>query len=596
MSEHIRNFSIIAHVDHGKSTLADRMLEVTQTVHDRDMHEQMLDGMELEQERGITIKMTPVRMRHEMNDDAYILNLIDTPGHIDFSYEVSRALKAVEGAVLLVDATQGIQAQTYTTLAVAREQDLKIIPAVSKIDADRAETKKVKKEIADLLDCDIEKVKETSGKTGEGVRKLLNAIVDRIPHPSSSHKNKPRSLVFDYDYSNHQGIIMYARIFDGVIDTDSALELVMAEEAFTPKEVGIFGPEPQARETLSAGEIGYVVTGIKKPDVVTVGDTVRLANADTEPFAGYQDPQPVIWASVFPQSGSDFSTLQNALQRLKLQDSALSFEQESSDVLGRGFRCGFLGMLHLEIIVERLRREFDIELTVTAPTVTYSVTTEAGDTKELYAPSRFPPYHVIETIREPTVQARLITPMEYISPIMQLLQDREVQIGDTETAGDDRTIFNIAMPLRVLMRNFFDDLKRVSSGYASFSYEIEDTKRQADVVRMQILVSEEVIPAFSRIVGTSRLQEEARSAVDKLEDLLPRQLYKQKVQARAQGDIVASATVPAIKQDAAADLYGGDISRKKKLRERQKEGRKEMRERAAAEIPQEVFVKMVRTD
>lgn len=594
--ENIRNFSIIAHIDHGKSTLADRLLEETGTVEERKMKEQVLDGMELERERGITIKMTPARMQYKHQGEEYALNLIDTPGHIDFSYEVSRALKAVEGVVLLVDATQGVQAQTFTTLNLAQELDLTIIPAVSKVDSPRADTQKIKKELAALLGCDVEDVLGTSGKTGEGVEVLLEAIINRIPAPeiTDTSSSDLRGLVFDFEYSNHQGVILYTRIFDGSVAADDNLELAVAEESFRAREVGLFSPEPVAVEHLNAGEIGYIVTGIKSPGIASVGDTLRSKGSDKEELPGYQDPSPVVWASIFPEDGDDFGTLKNALERLRLSDSSLSFSQESSGVLGRGFRCGFLGMLHLEIITERLRREFGVDLVVTTPSISYEVTTEDGTTETIYAPSRFPDNHEIEKVREPWISAQLITPGEYISEIMQLLHERSAEIGDTEMLSDGRSNFSIRMPLREMMRNFFDDIKRVSSGYASFSYEIEDELKEADVVRLDILVTEEVIPAFSRIVAEHRAQQDGREAVERLYELLPRQLYKQKIQARIKGDIVASKTLSALKKDAAAGLYGGDISRKKKLREKQKQGRKKMQRRATADIPQEVFLKMMR--
>jgi GTP-binding protein LepA len=591
----IRNFSIIAHIDHGKSTLADRMLEVTKTIEPRRMKEQVLDSMDLERERGITIKMQPVRMAHTYNGTTYEVNLIDTPGHIDFSYEVSRALKAVEGVLLLVDSTQGVQAQTLSVLGMAREQGLAIIPVLTKIDVPHARKDDVRDEVVALLKCAPEDVQYVSGKTGEGVKDLLNLICERIPAPRPSESDTYRGLVFDFKYSNHRGIIVYMRVFDGVVKKGDKLTFMAADRTFEALEVGILSPEEKPIDEIRSGEIGYIVTGIKEPGVVAVGDTLTFERARTEALAGYRSVPPVVWASVFPESQDDFTILKQALDRLRLSDSSLSYEEESSGVLGRGFRCGFLGMLHLEIVTERLRREFDIEITITSPSIVYEITWEDGKVEEIYAASRFPDYGKKVTVREPWVLAQIILPPEYLGPVMTLLYDHEGSVIDTEVFGDGRNLLSVEMPLRELMRNFFDRLKNATSGYASLSYEIAEM-RNADVARLDVLVAEELVPAFSRVVGLRRAEIEAKAVIEKLYTTLPRQMFVTKLQAKAMGRIISSRTLSAMKKDVTGYLYGGDITRKMKLREKQKRGKKRMLEHAKVNIPQDVFMKMIKSE
>jgi len=592
-----RNFSIIAHIDHGKSTLADRMLEITRTVEVRKMKAQVLDSMELERERGITIKMQPVRMRYAPagSSDVYELNLIDTPGHIDFSYEVSRALKAVEGVLLLVDSTQGIQAQTLTTLQMARDEGLTIIPVLTKIDVPHARTSEVTDEIVGLLGCARDAVRLVSGKTGEGVAELLDHVCATIPPPRAPMVDAFRGLIFDFQYSNHRGVIVFARIFDGAVRKGDQLSFCAAGKSFPVLEVGVLTPAERPVDTLGAGEIGYIVTGIKEPGIASVGDTLVGAKTGGEPLAGYSEPRPVVWASVFPESQDDFTGLRQALDRLRLSDSSLSYEEESSGVLGRGFRCGFLGMLHLEIITERLRREFDLELVITAPSIAYEVTWPSGQVEFIYAPSRFPDHGAADSVREPWVRLRVILPPEHLGPTMTLLYEHEGNITDTEVTGLGRTLLTVEMPLRELMRGFFDRLKNATSGYASLSYEISDM-RPAEVERLDILVAEEVVPAFSRVVGARRVDTEAQAVVEKLHGILPRQLFSMKIQGKAMGRIISSRTLTAMKKDVTGYLYGGDITRKMKLREKQKKGKKRMKAMGKANIPQEVFMKMVRSD
>lgn len=589
----IRNFSIIAHIDHGKSTLADRMLEKTKTVEARKMKEQVLDSMDLERERGITIKMQPVRMRHQLHGEEIELNLIDTPGHIDFSYEVSRALRAVEGVLLLVDSTQGVQAQTLTTLQMAKDLDLVIIPVLTKIDMPHARVADVTDEVCALIGCAPETVRTVSGKTGEGVAELLDVICERIPPPRVSAADELRGLVFDFEYSNHKGVIVYLRVFDGALAKGDELTFVAGKKKFTALEVGVLSPEPTPVAELVSGEIGYIVTGIKEPGVANVGDTITDARRPAEMLPGYMEPKPVVWASVFPESQDDFTILKQALDRLRLSDSSLSYEEESSGVLGRGFRCGFLGMLHLEIITERLRREFDLAIIITTPSISYEVTQADGSVEHVYAASRFPDYSRDVRVREPWILGSIIVPPEYVGGIMTLLYDHEAEVVDTEVFGDGRNLLTVAMPLRELMRNFFDKLKNVSSGYASLSYEIAEM-RSADVVRLDVLVAEELVPAFSRVVGMRRVDTEAKAIVEKLYKTLPRQQFVTKIQASAQGRIISSRTLSALKKDVTAKLYGGDITRKMKLREKQKKGKKKLLARGKVHIPQEVFMKMIR--
>ncbi|PIR82478.1 elongation factor 4 [Candidatus Kaiserbacteria bacterium CG10_big_fil_rev_8_21_14_0_10_59_10] len=594
MADHIRNFSIIAHIDHGKSTLADRMLEMTGTIETRKMREQVLDRMELERERGITIKMQPVRMNYTLHSKHYVLNLIDTPGHVDFAYEVSRALTAVEGVVLLVDATQGVEAQTLSVLSIARSLGLVIVPVVSKIDAPTARTADIRSELALLLNIDESEVLGASGKTGEGVAEVLNRIVEKVPPPQPKRRGL-QALVFDFAYSDHRGVIIYARIFNGSIKKGDALRLAAAKESFSAVEVGVLMPDESPRATLEEGEIGYIVTGIKRPGIATVGDTVVSAKEPEEGLPGYRTPAPVIWASVYPESQDDLVALRQSLERLHLSDSSLSYEEESSGVMGKGYRCGFLGMLHLEIVIERLRREFGLALIVTMPTTVYEVTYANGKVEQIYAPSRLPDDGQAARVREMWANVSIISPPEHIGGATRLLYEHEAITGDTETLPDGKIKLQAEMPLRELMRGFFDRLKSASSGYASLSYELAGL-RDADVTRLDILVAEEPVAAFARIVSRRRVQEEAEKMVEKLEKLLPRQLFVLKIQAKAMGRIIAARRVSALRKDVTGYLYGGDVTRKMKLLEKQKKGKKKMLARGTGkvDIPHEVFLKVVR--
>ncbi|HBV01308.1 MAG TPA: elongation factor 4 [Candidatus Taylorbacteria bacterium] len=619
--ERIRNFAILAHIDHGKSTLADRLLEITGTIEKRKMRDQVLDSMELERERGITIKMTPVRMNYTLDATRYTLNLIDTPGHIDFAYEVSRAMKAVEGAIVLVDATQGVQAQTISVLQMAREANLKIIPAVNKIDSPLARVPETRKQIAQLVGLPESDVLLVSGKTGEGVPELLAAIVERIPSPATPQKDADstqksaeakfprnpalsqrdseqsfRGLIFDFKYSNHAGVIVFLRVFGGTARKGDKLQFAASQQIFTVLDVGIFSPEETSVESLSAGEIGYITTGIKEPGVASVGDTILAAKGSVTPLPGYDRPKPVVWASIYPESQDDFNQLRQAIGRLRLSDSSFTYEEESGGLLGRGFRCGFLGMLHLEIITERLRREWNLSLVVTTPSITYEVVTKRGKRETVYSAARFPEYGEIAEVYEPMVEARIITPSDYMSALMPMFYSHEGEVQVTENFGDNRNLVVLIMPLRELMRGFFDEIKSLSSGFASLSYKIMD-KRRADVVKLELLVAEEVVPAFSRIVSRKRVELDAEAAVEKLHSILPRQLFTTKIQGQALGRIISSRTVRAMAKDVTGYLYGGDRTRKMKLWQQQKEGKKRLKEQGTGRvrIPHDVFVKMVQS-
>jgi len=607
--KNIRNFCIIAHIDHGKSTLADRMLEITGTIEARKMKAQVLDSMELERERGITIKMQPVRMIYK----DYILNLIDTPGHIDFSYEVSRALKAVEGAVLLVDATQGVQAQTLSVLGMAKDQGLIIIPTLSKCDSPLARVEEVKAEIISLLNCQEEEIIETSGKTGEGVEKLLLDIIAKIPAPDYTNNEPLQALVFDFKYSVHRGIIVFARIMKGEVSARENLIFRGAGEKFVSLEVGIFKPEEEIQKSLKAGETGYIVTGIKTPGIVSVGDTIGKEKENGKALEGYSLPNPVVWASVFPEDQSELVSLKQALAKLKLTDSSLFYEEESSGVLGKGFRCGFLGMLHLEIITERLKREFNLNLIITQPSITYEITyktspsTSSGRINSLdkrvriYSPAFFPEDGLIEKIVEPWTSVHIITPSQYVGSLLPLLYEYEGEIistesfGLTESSQANKTNIHTLMPLRELMRGFFDKLKSVSQGYASLSYE-EAGMRPANVTKLCVLINGEEEPSLSRVVSKRIVEKEAESIVEKLKNLLPRQMFELKIQGKALGRIISSRSVSAFRKDVTQHMYGGDITRKMKLREKQKKGKKKMKERGKIIIPQDVFIKIMRPD
>jgi GTP-binding protein LepA len=541
--------------------------------------------------------MQPVRMDCRVGGVDYELNLIDTPGHIDFSYEVSRSLKAVEGVILLVDATQGVQAQTLTVLSMAREEGLVVIPVINKIDLPMADQHKTTEEIVKLLDCQPGDILAVSGKTGDGVEQLLARIVELVPPPvsESTEVGDPRALVFDFEYSTHRGVIVYIRVLDGEIKKGDQLVFSATREKFTVIETGLFRPDKQATNRLTAGEIGYVVTGIREPGQAKVGETILCPNSTLATIPGYRESRPVVWASIYPESQDDFHILKQAVSRLHLSDASFVFEEESSGSLGRGFRCGFLGMLHLEIITERLRREFNLSLIIASPTISYELMDKRSGKKEVvYNPQFFPDEIKDYEVIEPWIAVKIITPPDYLNSVMKMLYEHEAVVAHTEVFSDDRLALDLEMPLRELMRNFFDEVKSATSGYASFSYQLIGL-RPADVVKLEVLVNEEVVPAFTKIVARRRVELEAEGMAERLKTLIPKQLIIVKIQTKALGRIIAARTISAIRKDVTDYLYGGDITRKMKLREKQKKGKKKMQRMGKVNIPQDVFLKMMRT-
>lgn len=593
----IRNFCIIAHIDHGKSTLADRMLEITNTVEKRKMKEQILDGMELERERGITIKLQPATMEY----DFWQLNLIDTPGHVDFSYEVSRSLAAVETAVLLVDASQGIQAQTLANLYLALEQDLQIIPVLNKIDLPAAMVDKVSAEVCQLLGCKQEEILLASGKTGQGVKEILEAIIKLGKSPQESKTEQgARALIFDSSYDDYKGVLAYVRVFDGEIKKGDKIKLLATKAVSEVLDIGVFKPNCVSTGILKSGEIGYVVTGFKQVADCKVGDTMTLSKYNLEPLSGYKEVKPMVFAGIFPKEGSDLSDLREAMEKLKLSDSSLSYEPEHSDALGYGFRCGFLGLLHLEIFQERLRREYNLDLIVTMPSVAYRVKTKDQKEEIIRTPQKLPEANHIESIFEPWVSLDIISPSEYIGNIMSLVQEKRGVYKNTQYISanseiDKRVILHYEMPLASILTDFYDKIKSVTSGYASINYEYLDY-RLADVVKMDILVAEEPIEALAVIVYRDEAFKHGKSIVNILKDSLEKQMFVLKIQAAIGGKIIASERLSAMRKDVTAKLYGGDVTRKRKLLEKQKKGKKKMMQagKGSVEIPPNTFVKILK--
>ena len=600
----IRNFCIIAHIDHGKSTLADRMLEITGTVEKRKMKDQILDGMDIERERGITIKLQPVTMDYH----GYKLNLIDTPGHVDFSYEVSRSLAAVETAVLLVDSTQGIQAQTLANLYLALEQNLTIIPVVNKIDLPAADVPKVKREIVELLGCAEEEIFSTSGKTGVGVADVLEEVIRRGLPPRdltlAGPADYPRALVFDSKYDIYRGVVAYVRIFNGSIKKGDRLRLLSAAVESEVIDCGVFRPDYVSTGELKNGDIGYIVTGFKQVAECRVGDTLTAASgvshfSEVAPLDGYKEVKPMVFAGIFPREGNDFKELREAMEKLKLNDAALSYEPERSDALGFGFRCGFLGLLHLEVFQERLRREYDLDLIVTVPSVAYKVLKKSGEEIIIRTPQRLPDPTHIESIEEPWVSLDIISPKDYLGNVIKLAQEKRGVYKNTEyiAAGSDdgRVILHYNIPLSAILTDFYDKIKSVSAGYASINYEYLDY-RPADVVRMDILVAEEPIESLATIVYRDESAREGRAIVDILKNNLPRQMFAVKIQAAIHGKVIAAEKLSAMRKDVTAKLYGGDVTRKRKLLEKQKKGKKKMMAagKGSVAIPSDTFVKILK--
>lgn len=595
----IRNFCIIAHIDHGKSTLADRLLEVTNTVEKRKMKEQLLDQMDLERERGITIKLQPVQMKYVSGGEEYTLNLIDTPGHVDFHYEVSRSLAAVEGAVLLVDATKGVQAQTLANLYLAIEQGLEIIPVVNKVDLPNAEPEKTKAEIIHILGCKEEDILEASGKTGVGVPTILEAVVKRVPAPQGKEEASLRALIFDSVYDTYKGVVAYVKVVDGKVKRENVLHMLATGKESVAIEVGCFRPAMTALPTLEAGDIGYMATGLKDVSWCRVGDTITLKPKEKEAvnieaLPGYREIRPAVYASFYPIEGDDYALMRDALDKLKLNDAAFEFEPESNQALGRGFRCGFLGLLHLEIIQARLEREFGIVPTITTPSVVYRLKIRnTGETITMYSPSDMPDPATIETIEEPYVDLSIVTPSEYLGNVMSLMQTVRATYKNTEYIDETRVLLSFEAPLMDVIVNFHDDLKSATSGYASMNYQALGY-RPSDVVKLDIMVAGELVEAFSRMVPKADAFAEGKRTVEKLKEVIPRQNFVIALQAAIGGKIIARETISAFRKDVTSKLYGGDFSRKRKLLEKQKKGKKKMKEIGRVSIPTAAFLNVLR--
>lgn len=590
MQEQIRNFCIIAHIDHGKSTLADRLLEVTATVTKREMKDQLLDQMDLERERGITIKLQPVRMEYQN----YILNLIDTPGHVDFSYEVSRSLAACEGAILVVDSTQGIEAQTLANAYLAIEHDLKIIPVVNKIDLPNADRKKVADELISVFGFKEEEILYASGKTGEGVEEILQAVIDRVPAPSGNPDAPLRALIFDSNYDIHRGVITYVRIVDGTLPDREKLHLLGSKSNAESLEVGFFRPRMEKSKSLQTGEVGYIVTGLREVGKARVGDTITLGSAGkVQPLPGYKHVTPMVYASIFPVSGDDYPLLRDAMEKLKLNDAALEFEPENIPSIGFGFRTGFLGLLHMDIVQERLSREYDLDLVLTAPSVAYDVVKTDHQTLHIYNPSQFPDPSVIAEIDEPWMNVTILTPTNYIGPIMEIVTQRRGISKDIKYVGSERVEMHFEMPLANIIIDFYDKLKSVSSGYASLNYEFKEL-RAGDLVKVDVLVAGEKVDALSSIMHRSFAETEGRELVAKLKDLIPRQQFEIALQAAIGGRVIARETISAFRKDVTTGLYGGDVTRKMKVLNKQKKGKKRMKKIGKVDIPQEAFLAVLK--
>ena len=585
----IRNFCIIAHIDHGKSTLADRMLQATGVVAPRDMKAQYLDRMDIERERGITIKSQAVRMPWEIDGTSYALNMIDTPGHVDFTYEVSRSLAACEGALLLVDAAQGIEAQTLANLYLAMENDLTIIPVLNKIDLPAAMPDKYAEELANLIGCEPDEVLRVSGKTGEGVEALLDRIVEGIPAPVGQADTPARAMIFDSVYDSYRGVVTYVRVVDGKLEPRQKIKMMSTGAEHDLLEIGVISPDPIPSKGLSVGEVGYLITGVKDVRQSRVGDTVTSAvKPAAESLGGYEDPKPMVFSGLFPIDGSDYPALRDALDKLKLNDAALVYEPETSAALGFGFRCGFLGLLHLEIVRERLEREFNLDLISTVPNVIYDVVDESGNAKRVTNPSEFPEGKVA-TIREPMVACTIIAPSDYIGAIMELCQSRRGQMGGMDYLSEDRVEMRYRLPLAEIVFDFFDQLKSRTRGYASLDWKF-DGEEEADLVKVDILLQGEKVDAFSAITHRDKAYSYGLMMTSKLRELIPRQQFEVPIQAAIGSRIIARENIRAMRKDVLSKCYGGDISRKRKLLEKQKEGKKRMKMVGRVEVPQEAFI------
>ena len=595
--EHIRNFSIVAHIDHGKSTLADRLLETTGTLTKREMEEQILDNMDIERERGITIKSQAARLIYKRdNGEEYILNLIDTPGHVDFNYEVSRSLAACEGAILVVDATQGIQAQTLANCYLALDNDLEIVPVINKIDLPSARPEEIKKEIEDVIGIDAEEAPMISAKTGLNIVDVLESVVKNIPSPDGDEEAPLKALIFDSYYDSYKGVVCIVRVMDGKIKIGSKIKLMATNKFYDVTEVGVFTPGVLPIGELSAGDVGYVTASIKNVRDARVGDTITEANRPTQnALKGYKPAIPMVYSGIFPVDGAKYDELKEALEKLQINDAALNFEPETSVALGFGFRCGFLGLLHMEIIQERVEREFNLDIITTAPSVIYKVIKTDGETLEITNPANLPPLTEVDYMEEPVVKASIITPKDYVGAVMELCQDRRGIYIDMEYIEETRAVVKYDIPLNEIIYDFFDTLKSRTKGYASLDYEFKGYIR-TKLVKLDILLNGDVVDALSMIVPEERAYHKGRGIAEKLKEAIPRQMFEVPIQAAIGAKIIARETVKAMRKDVLAKCYGGDISRKKKLLEKQKEGKKRMRQVGSVEVPQEAFMAILKVD
>ncbi len=592
----IRNFCIVAHIDHGKSTLADRIMDVTGAVSAREAKQQLLDSMDIERERGITIKLTPVRMKYTYEGKEYVLDLIDTPGHVDFTYEVSRSLKACEGAILIVDASQGVEAQTLTNVYLALDNDLEILPVINKIDLPSARPDEVKAEIEDVIGLPADDAPLISAKEGIGIEQVLEQVITLLPPPKGDFDAPLKALIFDSFYDSYKGAISIIRVFDGVVRAGDKIKMMSTGATFDVTEVGFFTPSSTPCESLSAGEVGYLCASIKNVSDTKVGDTITSATRPTaQPLPGFKEAEPMVFSGIYPADGAHYDDLKEALEKLKLNDAALFYEPEVSAALGFGFRCGFLGLLHMEIIEERLEREFDLDLITTAPSVSYRVVTTKGETLEVSNPTALPPMGEIDHLEEPMVKASVYTPPEYVGTIMELCQDKRGTFVNMTYIEPTRVLLEYDMPLGEIIYDFFDSLKSRSKGYASLDYEMNGYKR-SDLVKMDILLNGEVCDALSLIIHREKAYARGRAIAEKLKDVIPRQQFEIPIQAAIGGKVIARETVKAVRKDVLAKCYGGDITRKKKLLEKQKEGKKRMRQIGSVEVPSEAFMTILKFD
>ncbi len=594
--EHIRNFCIIAHIDHGKSTLADRLLMLTGTLTERDFQDQVLDNMDLERERGITIKSHAIQMNYKSGSKDYILNLIDTPGHVDFSYEVSRSIAACEGALLIVDATQGIQAQTISNLYMAIEHDLEIIPVLNKMDMDSAMPDEAKDQIVDLIGCKREEIIEASGKTGMGTEEILEAIIERIPPPTGDPKAPLQALIFDSVFNSFRGIYAYFRIMNGTIRKGDQVKFVATGKEYEADEIGVMRLKNEARKELSAGDVGYIISGIKTSREVKVGDTITHTERPCDKrISGFEDVKPMVFAGIYPVDADDYEDLRASIEKLQLNDASLTFIPESSAALGFGFRCGFLGLLHMEIIQERLDREFDMDVITTVPNVSFTVHTSKGDVVEVHNPSGLPDITNIDEIYEPFITAQIISKADFVGPIMTLCLDKRGTLKNQIYLTSNRVELTFELPLAEIVFDFYDKLKSISKGYASFDYHITGEKK-ADLVKLDILLNGEMVDALSTLIHRDNAYDFGRRICEKLKELIPRQQFDVAIQAAIGAKVIARETVKAVRKDVTAKCYGGDITRKRKLLEKQKKGKKRMRQVGNVEVPQTAFLAVLKLD